>query len=88
MSFSVGEHGFRLLTPLVGQLVVYITYYPHYKDTEDADAILGTFCIRRWQTRVGSGDLRGIQLSGVRAILHVGKPSCTNPLENSNPLKS
>ena len=24
--------------------MVYITYYPHYKDTEDADAILGTFC--------------------------------------------
>ena len=24
--------------------MVYITYYPHYKDTEDANAILGTFC--------------------------------------------
>ena len=34
----------QLLGAAVGQLVVYITYYPHYKDTEDADAILGTFC--------------------------------------------
>ena len=29
---------------LLGQLIVYITYYPHYKETEDAEAILGTFC--------------------------------------------
>ena len=34
----------QLLGAAVGQLVVYITYYPHYKDTEDANAILGTFC--------------------------------------------
>lgn len=34
----------QLLGALVGQLVVYITYYPHYKDTDDAAAILGTFC--------------------------------------------
>ena len=33
-----------MLGAAVGQLVVYITYYPHYKDTEDANAILGTFC--------------------------------------------
>ena len=32
----------QLLGAAVGQLVVYITYYPHYKDTEDANAILGT----------------------------------------------
>ena len=34
----------QLLGAAAGQLVVYITYYPHYKDTEDANAILGTFC--------------------------------------------
>ena len=34
----------RLLGALLGQLIVYITYYPHYKETEDAEAILGTFC--------------------------------------------
>ena len=34
----------QLLGAVVGQLIVYITYWPHYKDTEDANAILGTFC--------------------------------------------
>lgn len=34
----------QLLGAAAGQLVVYVTYYPHYKDTEDANAILGTFC--------------------------------------------
>ena len=34
----------QLLGSLVCLLIVYITYYPHYKETEDADAILGTFC--------------------------------------------
>ena len=34
----------QLLGAAAGQLVVYITYYPHYKDTENANAILGTFC--------------------------------------------
>lgn len=34
----------QLLGALLGQLIVYITYYPHYKETEDAEAILGTFC--------------------------------------------
>ena len=32
----------QLLGALLGQLIVYITYYPHYKETEDAEAILGT----------------------------------------------
>ena len=35
----------QLLGALVGQLIVYITYYPHYKETENADAILGTFVL-------------------------------------------
>lgn len=30
----------QLLGAVVGQLIVYITYWPHYKDTEDANAIL------------------------------------------------
>ena len=30
----------QLLGALLGQLIVYITYYPHYKETEDAEAIL------------------------------------------------
>ena len=34
----------QLLGALLGQFIVYITYYPHYKETEDAEAILGTFC--------------------------------------------
>ena len=34
----------QLLGAIVGQLIVYVTYYPHYRDTEDAEAILGTFC--------------------------------------------
>lgn len=34
----------QLLGAGVGQLIVYITYYPHYKETEDAEAILATFC--------------------------------------------
>ena len=34
----------QLLGAAVGQLVVYVTYYPHYRDTEDADAIFATFC--------------------------------------------
>lgn len=34
----------QLLGALLGQFIVYLTYYPHYKETEDADAILGTFC--------------------------------------------
>ena len=45
-------YGFGVMFPvlmfgsgaLLGQLIVYITYYPHYKETEDAEAILGTFC--------------------------------------------
>ena len=35
----------QLLGAAAGQLVVYITYYPHYKDTEDANAILGTLVL-------------------------------------------
>ena len=35
----------QLLGAVVGQLIVYITYWPHYKDTEDANAILGTFML-------------------------------------------
>ena len=34
----------QLLGAAVGQLIVFVTYWPHYRDTEDADAILGTFC--------------------------------------------
>ena len=34
----------QLLGAALGQLVVYICYYPHYKETENAEAILGTFC--------------------------------------------
>ena len=34
----------QLLGALMGQFIVYLTYYPHYKETEDAEAILGTFC--------------------------------------------
>lgn len=34
----------QLLGALVGQLIVYITYLPHYRETEDANAILATFC--------------------------------------------
>lgn len=30
---------------LLGRLIVYIAYYPHYKETEDAETILGTFCV-------------------------------------------
>lgn len=33
----------QLLGAFVGQLIVYVTYYPHYRDTEDPDAIFGTF---------------------------------------------
>ena len=33
----------QLLGALVGQLIVFVTYYPHYRDTEEADAIFGTF---------------------------------------------
>ena len=36
--------GQDVVDALLGQLIVYITYYPHYKETEDAEAILGTFC--------------------------------------------
>ncbi|MDO4913671.1 MAG: MIP/aquaporin family protein [Bifidobacteriaceae bacterium] len=34
----------QLLGAAVGQLVVFITYYPHYRDTEDPDAIFASFC--------------------------------------------
>ena len=34
----------QILGAAVGQLIVYICYYPHYKETESAEAILGTFC--------------------------------------------
>ncbi|RYQ09011.1 glycerol uptake permease [Bifidobacterium pseudolongum subsp. globosum] len=34
----------QVLGAAVGQLVVYITYYPHYKATENSEAILSTFC--------------------------------------------
>ncbi|MBM6700192.1 aquaporin family protein [Bifidobacterium pullorum subsp. saeculare] len=34
----------QLLGALVGQLVVFATYYPHYRETGSADAILATFC--------------------------------------------
>ena len=34
----------QLLGAVAGQLIVYVTYLPHYKDTDDAEAILGTFC--------------------------------------------
>lgn len=33
----------QLLGAFVGQLIVYVTYYPHYRDTENPDAIFGTF---------------------------------------------
>lgn len=33
----------QLLGAAAGQLVVFITYLPHYRDTEDADAIFATF---------------------------------------------
>lgn len=33
----------QLLGAFVGQLIVYVTYYPHYRVTEDPDAIFGTF---------------------------------------------
>lgn len=33
----------QLLGAAAGQLIVFATYYPHYKATEDADAIFGTF---------------------------------------------
>lgn len=33
----------QLLGAFVGQLIVYVTYYPHYRDTEDPDAIFGSF---------------------------------------------
>lgn len=34
----------QLLGALVGQLIVYVTYLPHYNETEEPEAILGTFC--------------------------------------------
>lgn len=34
----------QLLGAAVGQLIVYVTYYPHYQSTENEGAILGTFC--------------------------------------------
>lgn len=33
----------QLLGAAAGQLVVFATYYPHYRDTEEADAIFATF---------------------------------------------
>ncbi|NEG96257.1 MIP family channel protein [Bifidobacterium sp. SMB2] len=33
----------QLLGAVVGQLVVFATYYPHYRDTDDAEAIFATF---------------------------------------------
>ena len=33
----------QLIGAAVGQLIVYITYYPHYKATDDAAAIFATF---------------------------------------------
>ena len=54
----------QLLGALLGQFIVYLTYYPHYKETEDAEAILArsarptptttrsttssTRCLARW----------------------------------------
>ena len=35
----------QLLGAVAGQLIVYVTYLPHYKDTDDAEAILGTFML-------------------------------------------
>lgn len=34
----------QMLGAALGQFIVYLTYWPHYKETEDAEAILGTFC--------------------------------------------
>ena len=34
----------QILGAAVGQLIVYVCYYPHYKETENAEAILSTFC--------------------------------------------
>lgn len=34
----------QLLGALVGQLIVYVTYLPHYNETEEPEAILATFC--------------------------------------------
>ena len=34
----------QLLGAAAGQLIVYITYYPHYQQTEEPQAILATFC--------------------------------------------
>ena len=34
----------QLLGAVAGQLIVYVCYYPHYKETENAEAILSTFC--------------------------------------------
>lgn len=33
----------QLLGAAVGQLIVFAAYYPHYRDTEDAEAIFATF---------------------------------------------
>lgn len=33
----------QLIGAAIGQLIVYVTYYPHYQDTDDANAIFGTF---------------------------------------------
>lgn len=34
----------QLLGAAVGQLIVYVCYYPHYQQTKDPAPILGTFC--------------------------------------------
>jgi len=34
----------QLLGAAVGQLIVFVTYYPHYRDTDDANAIFASFC--------------------------------------------
>ena len=35
----------QLLGALVGQLIVFVTYYPHYRDTEEPEAIFGTLML-------------------------------------------
>ena len=54
----------QLLGALVGQLIVFVTYYPHYRDTEEAEAIFGTFST----TEATGLDETAIEAARVEAI--------------------
>ena len=60
----------QLLGALLGQLIVYITYYPHYKEAEDAEAIR----LRRPVLPVP-----GLGQAGLRRRLHRRRLHCVGP---------